>query len=106
MFRHCGAVFRGEELPEDEDDRLYDIYIFGSAVFDSDTNRTFAGGALLHLIHTPADIFADSKLYLDVYTGGLVFLFFYNIATGIFSALGDSKTPFIFLAFHRYRTYL
>ena len=59
----------------------------------------FAGGALLHLIHTPADIFADSKLYLDVYTGGLVFLFFYNIATGIFSALGDSKTPFIFLAF-------
>ena len=28
----------------------------------------------------------------------LRFLFFYNIATGIFSALGDSKTPFIFLA--------
>ena len=25
-------------------------------------------------------------------------MFFYNIATGIFSALGDSKTPFIFLA--------
>ena len=58
----------------------------------------FAGGALLHLIHTPADIFADSKLYLDVYTGGLVFLFFYNIATGIFTAMGDSRTPFIFLA--------
>lgn len=57
-----------------------------------------AGGTLLRMIHTPAEIFADSKLYLDVYTGGLVFLFFYNIATGIFSALGDSKTPFIFLA--------
>ncbi|MFR2943695.1 MAG: MATE family efflux transporter [Lachnospiraceae bacterium] len=26
------------------------------------------------------------------------FVFFYNIATGIFSALGDSKTPFVFLA--------
>ena len=26
-------------------------------------------------------------------------MFFYNIATGIFSALGDSKTPFYFLAF-------
>ena len=25
-------------------------------------------------------------------------MFFYNVATGIFSALGDSKTPFIFLA--------
>ena len=28
----------------------------------------------------------------------LFFVFFYNIATGIFSALGDSKTPFYFLA--------
>ncbi len=56
------------------------------------------GSALLKLINTPADIFSDSKLYLDIYTYGLVFLFFYNIATGIFSALGDSKTPFIFLA--------
>ena len=56
------------------------------------------GGELLKLINTPIDIFDDSKLYLDIYTGGLFFLFFYNIATGIFSALGDSKTPFIFLA--------
>ncbi len=54
--------------------------------------------ALLLLIRTPQEIMADSKLYLDVYIWGLPFLFFYNIATGIFSALGDSKTPFIFLA--------
>lgn len=53
---------------------------------------------LLELIHTPGEIFADSKLYLDIYIWGLPFLFFYNIATGIFSALGDSRTPFIFLA--------
>lgn len=53
---------------------------------------------LLTLIHTPDTIFGDSKLYLDIYLWGLPFLFFYNIATGIFSALGDSKTPFIFLA--------
>ena len=53
---------------------------------------------LLTLIHTPDEIFKDSKLYLDIYLWGLPFLFFYNIATGIFSALGDSKTPFIFLA--------
>lgn len=55
-------------------------------------------GTLLNVIHTPEEIFADSKLYLDIYIWGLPFLFFYNIATGIFSALGDSKTPFIFLA--------
>lgn len=53
---------------------------------------------LLKLIHTPENVLADSKLYLDIYILGLPFVFYYNIATGIFSALGDSKTPFIFLA--------
>lgn len=53
---------------------------------------------LLHMIHTPEELFADSKLYLDIYIWGIPFVFFYNIATGIFSALGDSKTPFYFLA--------
>ena len=56
------------------------------------------GGSLLALIHTPADILADSKLYLDIYVLGLPFVFFYNLATGVFSAMGDSRTPFIFLA--------
>ncbi len=55
-------------------------------------------GWLLELIHTPAEIMDDSKLYLMIYIMGLPFLFFYNIATGIFSAMGDSKTPFVFLA--------
>lgn len=53
---------------------------------------------LLRLIRTPEELLADSKLYLDIYVWGLPFVFFYNIATGIFSALGDSKTPFYFLA--------
>lgn len=53
---------------------------------------------MLELIHTPAIIMKDSKLYLDIYVWGFPFLLFYNIATGIFSGLGDSKTPFIFLA--------
>lgn len=58
----------------------------------------FGSGPLLHFIHTPKEVFADSKLYLDIYVWGLPFVFFYNIATGIFSALGDSRTPFYFLA--------
>lgn len=53
---------------------------------------------LLRAIQTPDDIFADCVLYLNIYIGGLIFLFFYNIATGIFSAMGDSRTPFLFLA--------
>ncbi|MCI5952702.1 MAG: MATE family efflux transporter [Anaerostipes sp.] len=58
----------------------------------------FCTPALLKVIHTPTGIFADSLLYLKIYTAGLLFLFYYNIATGIFSALGDSKTPFYLLA--------
>lgn len=53
---------------------------------------------LLRLIHTPGNVFADSELYLDIYLLGLPFVFYYNIATGVFSALGDSGTPFVFLA--------
>lgn len=55
-------------------------------------------GWLLTVIHTPANIYDDSKLYLNIYILGLPFVLFYNISTGIFSALGDSKTPFCFLA--------
>lgn len=53
---------------------------------------------MLLLINTPAEVMADSALYLRIYIFGLPFVFFYNVATGIFSALGDSKTPFYFLA--------
>ena len=53
--------------------------------------------ALMVMIRTPENIFADGALYLRIYIGGFTFLFLYNAATGIFSALGDSKTPLYFL---------
>ena len=56
------------------------------------------GQLLLHLINTPENVFTDSWLYLEIYIWGLPFVLFYNIANGIFSAFGDSKTPFVFLA--------
>lgn len=58
----------------------------------------FSCNTLLRLMKTQEEIMADSSLYLNIYIWGLPFLFFYNIATGIFSALGDSRTPFLFLA--------
>lgn len=78
---------------------VYTACIFSSAICLLLMLIGIAGsGLLLHLIRTPDEVFADSKLYLDIYAWGLPFVFFYNIATGIFSALGDSKTPFYFLA--------
>ncbi|MDD6490027.1 MAG: MATE family efflux transporter [Clostridia bacterium] len=52
---------------------------------------------VLWALNTPENIFADSAAYLDIYTYGLVFLLLYNICTGIFTSLGDSKTPLFFL---------
>jgi putative MATE family efflux protein len=52
---------------------------------------------LMEMINTPANIFNDSTLYLRIYIAGLIFIFLYNICTGVFTALGDSITPLIFL---------
>ncbi len=41
--------------------------------------------------------FDDCLGYLYIYTGSLPFVFLYNLGCGICSALGDSKSPFIFL---------
>lgn len=56
----------------------------------------FSGG-MLAAIRTPQDIFSDASVYLKIYIGGFVFLFFYNVVTGVFTSLGDSKTPLYFL---------
>ncbi|MGN1231464.1 MAG: MATE family efflux transporter, partial [Anaerotignum sp.] len=55
------------------------------------------GNGLLALIQTPENVFADASLYLKIYIFGFLFLFLYNICTGIFTSLGDSRTPLYFL---------
>lgn len=55
--------------------------------------------SVLSALNTSQNLFKDSSDYLNIYTAGLIFLFLYNICNGIFTALGDSKTPLIFLIF-------
>lgn len=52
---------------------------------------------LMSFINTPIDIFQDGCLYLRIYILGFTFVFLYNISTGVFTSLGDSKTPLYFL---------
>ena len=52
---------------------------------------------LLALVGTPSEIFADAAAYLRIYSLGLVFLFLYNSTNAVFTALGDSRTPLLFL---------
>lgn len=54
-------------------------------------------GDMMAAIHTPDNIFAEGELYLRIYVYGLAFLILYNVCTGIFTALGDSRTPLYFL---------
>jgi len=50
--------------------------------------------ALLRLIQTKEQIFADSLKYGYYIFGGLAVTLTYNISSGILRALGDSRTPF------------
>lgn len=52
---------------------------------------------MLRALGTETYIFADADQYLRIYFYGMIFLFLYNICTGIFNALGDSKTPLYLL---------
>lgn len=72
------------------------IAAFAISVFLTVVGLAGTGG-LMCMIQTPENIFADGELYLGIYIGGFAFLYLYNIATGIFSALGDSRTPLYFL---------
>ena len=53
---------------------------------------------ILSLLGTDPDIFAEALVYLQIYFMGIFFLFLYNTLNGIYTALGDSLTPLIFLS--------
>ncbi len=54
---------------------------------------------ILHLLSTPEDIFAGAYQYLLVIFLGIPFTLLYNLLSSILRAVGDSRTPFLFLAF-------
>lgn len=52
---------------------------------------------ILELMGTPADIIDDAYAYLVIIFAGIPATFLYNILSGIQRALGDSRTPVVFL---------
>ncbi len=55
------------------------------------------GNVLMRAVNTPEVVFDTALAYLYIYIGGFLFVLLYNVCTGIFSALGDSRTPLYFL---------
>ncbi len=58
-----------------------------------------ASDRLMLLVHTPENILENAASYLKIYTSGFLFVHLYNVITGLFSSLGDSKTPLYLLIF-------
>lgn len=54
---------------------------------------------ILHLLSTPDDIYRNAYNYLLILFLGIPFNLLYNLLSGILRAVGDSKTPFMFLVF-------
>lgn len=52
---------------------------------------------ILQLMQTPADIIDDAAVYIGWIFAGIPFVFLYNMVSCIMRALGDSKTPLVFL---------
>lgn len=52
---------------------------------------------ILHLLNTPDVIFEDALLYTRIVCGGLLSVVLYNGIAAMLRALGDSRTPLIFL---------
>jgi len=92
------SQYYGAEQRERVNDAIHTAYAFclvGSVVFGG--IGYFASPAILRMMNTPADIMAPSVLYLRIYFAGILFVFIYNIGSGILRALGNSKLPLYFL---------
>ena len=57
----------------------------------------FYAQQMLSWMKTPAALMADSKVYLQIYFAGLVFVLIYNTGASLLRALGDAKRPFWYL---------
>ncbi len=53
--------------------------------------------AIVIWLDTPAKMISDSVLYLRIHFAGILFLFGYNFISTVLQALGDSKTPLLFV---------
>ena len=58
----------------------------------------FATGTILHWMKTPDDIYQYSYDYIIVIFGGILTSVLYNSLAAILRAVGDSKSPILFLA--------
>ena len=72
------------------------IFIIAIALFMSIVLIVFLN-PLLRLFQVPSESFLYAKQYLYIVLSGLVFLTLFNIGSSMLRAIGNSRTPLIFL---------
>jgi putative MATE family efflux protein len=73
------------------------IYVIGVAGVIMSTLAVIFARPLLQLLHTPPEILNDATSFFRIIAGGMIAVAGYNAIAAILRALGDSKTPLIFL---------
>lgn len=74
------------------------LYLCLFATIFLTTITLFTTPSLLRLMQTPSDIYQDSYTYISIMFMGIIATIYYNMLSSILRALGDSKTPLLFLA--------
>lgn len=52
---------------------------------------------ILKIMDTPPEILPKSAIYMKIYFGGIIFSLVYNFGAAVLRAVGDTKSPFVFL---------
>ncbi len=73
------------------------VYITAAAGLFMSLCGTLLAKSVLKIMNTPQENFADALIYMRIVCGATVVVAGYNMISAILRALGDSKTPLIFL---------
>ncbi len=72
------------------------VFLFVGSILITIMGLTMSEG-ILHWLNTPADVFDQAKIFLDITFLGSISMFGYNTISGILRGIGNSKTPLYFL---------
>ncbi len=53
---------------------------------------------ILRLINTPPEAFQHASDYMKIYFSGMIFMLLYNLYSSVLRAVGDARSPLLFLA--------
>lgn len=96
------TVLLGQSMGERNDKRSADIigtsiWVFAVAGMILTGILLFTAPTLATLLNTPAVAFDKTVQYILICGAGTVFVVGFNVLSGIFCGLGDSKTPLLFV---------